>query len=85
MSSDPSLAKIRKSCFYRVFIPLAIRATGQWIPAGVIADLSDVGDEMLRLLLQRGSIETADPSQEEPVFNEPRGDVVERRPCPCGK
>ena len=85
MSSDPE-PKIRKGgCIYRVLTPLAIRATGQWIPAGVIADLSDVSDVMLRRLLETGRIETADPTAEQPVFNEPQGDVVKRTPCPCGK
>jgi len=71
-----------------VFVPLAIRATGEWIPGtpeGVLADLSDVSDVMLRRLLETHRIETADPSEAQPVINEPRGDVVKRRPCPCGK
>ena len=86
MSSDQPKGKIRKGgCTYRVFVNLAIRATGQWIPAGVVADLSDVSDVMLRRLLETKRIETADPTAEQPVFNEAQGDVVKRTPCPCGK
>ena len=76
--------KIRKECYYRVLTPLAIRASGQWIPAGVVADLGDCEDEFLRWALKNGAIETADPSQEEPLYNEAMG-AVERPPCPCHK
>ena len=76
--------KIRKVCTYRVNTALCIRATGQWIPAGVIADLGDVEDAMLRWLLKSGGIETADPSDAEPLFNVAEGKVT-RRPCPCVK
>ena len=76
---------IRDSCTFRVFIPLCIRASGDWIPgtkeAPVIADLSDVADEMIRWLLERGSIETADG---EPI-NKASGKRGEDRPCPCNK
>ena len=76
--------KIRKVCTYRVNTALCIRATGQWIPAGVIADLGDVEDAMLRWLLKGGGIETADPSDAEPLFNQAVG-AVKRRSCPCGE
>ena len=77
--------KIRKVCTYRVNTPLCIRATGAWIPAGVIADLGDIEDVMLRWLLTNGGIETADPSDAEPLFNVAEGKVT-RRPCPkCDK
>lgn len=79
------LQKIRKVCTYRVIGALCIRSTGQWIPAGVIADLSDIEDIMLRWLLDNGGIETADPSDAEPLFNISEG-KVNRRPCPqCNK
>ena len=76
--------KVRKGCTYRVFGPLCIRASGQWIPATrakpLIADLSDCTDESIRILLDKGYIETADG---EP-FNKPTG-AVNRPPCPCAK
>lgn len=77
-------SKARMGCTYRVHHPLCIRATGAWIPAGVIADLSDVGDVSLRSLLKRKMIETADPSEEEPLFNQAVG-TGKRAPCPCRK
>jgi hypothetical protein len=65
---------------------LLINATGQYIPPGVIADLSDVSVASLRSLLQRHMIETADPSEAEPLYNPPpEGKRRPRRPCPCGK
>ena len=77
--------KIRTACIYRVFTNLCIQKTGQWIKASqkepAIADLSDCEDASLRWLLDNGAIETADG---EPV-NIPLGDVVKRKPCPCGK
>ena len=77
--------KIRTECIYRVYTNLCIRATGQWIKASrdepAIAELSDCEDASLRWLLDTGAIETADG---EPV-NIPQGDVVKRKPCPCGK
>lgn len=77
--------KVRASCIFRVFTPLCISASGQWIPgsqaAPVIADLSDVEDPMIRWLLERDLIETADG---EP-FNKPLGTAVQRPPCPCKK
>ncbi len=76
--------KIRTDCYYRVNTPLCIQATGQWIPAGVIADLSDCKDASLRSLLRKGAIETADPSDAEPLFNKAVG-AVTRKPCPCNK
>jgi len=76
--------KARANCTYRIHHPLCIRATGQWIPAGVIADLSDVEDVSLRSLLKRKMIETADPSDEEPLFNQAVG-TAKRAPCPCRK
>jgi hypothetical protein len=83
--TSKSESKARKgSCIYRVLYPLCISTTGQWIPAGVIADLSDVHDLSLRYLLEHKMIETADPTEEQPVFNEPVG-AVKRKPCPCGK
>lgn len=88
MSSGPSQEKIREDCVYRVFVPLCISATGQWIPGtpdGVLADLSDVSDVMLRRLLETHRIETADPTGGQQIINEPVGNVVKRRPCPCGK
>lgn len=72
--------KIRTSCTYRVLKALCIRSSGQWIPAGEIADLSDCVDEAIRILLEKGYIETADG---EP-FNKPTG-KVNRPPCPCQK
>lgn len=74
----------RGGCTFRVNTPLAIRATGQWIPAGVIADLSDCGDAFLAWALRGGAIETADPSEDHPLYNEAIG-AVERPPCPCNK
>jgi len=76
--------KIRTSCLYRVHTPLAIRASGLWVPAGVVADLGDIEDGMLRWLLDSGGIETADPEAGEPVFNVATG-AVDRPPCPCDK
>ena len=76
--------KMRKSCYYRTRTPLAIRASGQWIPAGVIADLSDCEDAFLTWALQNGAIETADPSEDEPLYNQATG-AVDRPPCPCNK
>jgi hypothetical protein len=73
-------AKIRTSCTYRTLRALCIRASGQWIPAGVIADLSDCTDESIRILLDKKMIETAEG---EP-FNKPTG-AVDRPPCPCQK
>ena len=75
-------AKIRKECYYRVNTPLCIRATGQWIPAGVIADLADCADAFLQWALRTGTIETADPTDEEPLYNQATG-AVDRPPCPC--
>jgi len=75
--------KLRKgSCVYRVHSPLIVG--GLYIPAGAVADLSDVADVMLRWLLERKMIETTDPTQDEPVINEPQG-TVKRKPCPCGR
>ena len=82
--SQTELQKIRKVCTYRVNTALVIRG-GPWIPAGVIADLGDCSDAFLRWALQNGAIETADPSDAEPLYNVATG-VVERRPCPrCNK
>jgi hypothetical protein len=76
--------KAREGCIYRVFTPLFIIASGQCIPGSranpVIADLSDVSDEMIHWLLERDGIETADG---EPI-NKPTG-AVDRPPCPCSK
>ena len=75
--------KIRKGpCYYRVNSALAIHQ-GPWIPAGVIADLSMCSDAFLQWALKGGMIETADPTDEEPLFNVATG-AVKRRPCPCG-
>lgn len=83
MSSEPKMRK--GGCVYRTNGPICIRASGQWIPAGVVADLSDCGDAFLTRALQTGLIETTDPDQEHPVYNEPVG-AVERPPCKqCGK
>ena len=85
MSESPTeLQKIRKVCTYRVNSALAITASGQWIPAGVIADLGDCDDGFLRWALKNGTIETADPSDADPLYNVATG-AVKRRPCPCGK
>lgn len=83
MADEPK--KMREGCTFRTNDALVIQATGQWIPKGVIADLSDCSDASIRSLLQRGLIETADPSEDEPVFNTPIGNVAERKPCPCNK
>ena len=72
--------KARASCLYRALTALCIRASGQWIPKGKIADLSDCTDESIRILLEKGYIETAEG---EP-FNKPTG-KVDRPPCPCKK
>jgi len=72
--------KIKTNCIYRTLAPIVIGATGPWVGAGEIVDLSDSADECIRWLLEHGYIETADG---EPV-NTPTG-VVERPPCPCGK
>lgn len=86
MSESPTeQTKARKGgCLYRTHTALCIRATGAWIPAGVVADLSDCEDAFLAWALKNGAIETADPSAEQPIFNEPVG-AVTRKPCPCGK
>jgi hypothetical protein len=76
--------KTREGCTYRTHWPLCIHSTGQWIPAGVIADLSDCGDASLRQLLRLKAIETADPTDEEPLYNQTVG-TVKRKPCPCRK
>jgi hypothetical protein len=77
--------KTRKGpCTYRVNTALVIRASGEWIPAGVIADLSDCQDVFLTWALKNGAIETADPTDEEPLYNSATG-AVERPPCPCNK
>ena len=73
-------AKARESCVFLVHSALCIRASGQWIPAGVVADLSDCEDAFIRWALDNGVIETADG---EPV-NQPTGNV-DRPPCPCQK
>ena len=83
--TSKSESKVRKgSCIYRVLYPLCISSTGQWIPAGVIADLSDMHDLSIKYSLEHGMIETADPTAEQPVFNKPLG-TVKRKPCPCGQ
>lgn len=84
MTSDPK-PKARSNCYYRTKILLHIRTTGQWFPEGVIVDLSDVSDQGIRECLQMGYIETADPSEDEPIYNTPLGTVVKRTPCPCGR
>jgi len=76
--------KKRTNCLYRVFTPLCVITTGQWIPAGVIADLADISDKMLRWMLEQKWIETADPAEGEAVFNQALG-VVDRPPCPCNQ
>ena len=83
MSEKQPKQKKRANCLYRVLTPLCTIASGQWIPADVIADLSDVDDKMIRWLLENHGIETADPAEGEPVFNTPTG-AVDRTPCPCG-
>jgi hypothetical protein len=76
--------KARESCIYRVFSPLCIRSTGQYIMGTrdnpVIADLSDCEDASIKHLLTTGQIESADG---EPI-NKPVG-AVKRKPCPCSK
>ncbi len=86
MSEEPKpKQKIRKGpCTYRVNSAICIRATGQWIPEGVIADLGDCEDVFLTWALQTGLIETAEPSESEPLFNTAEG-KVKRPPCPCGQ
>ena len=71
--------KMREGCVFLVHEPLAIRASGQWIGAGQIADLSDCSDEFIRWALERRMIETSDGK---PV-NVPTGNVIDRKPCPC--
>jgi hypothetical protein len=84
MAKAQEILKAREGCIYRVFTPLCIRASSQWIPGSranpVIADLSDVEDAMLKWLLNGGLIETADG---EPI-NKPTG-AVARPPCPCSE
>lgn len=77
-------SKSRSSCTYRVLYPLCLVDTGQWLPVGAIVDLSDLEDVRIQHMLKMRYIETADPSQEQPVFNTPLG-KQERKPCPCGK
>lgn len=84
MSGSQTEPKIRKSCTYRIHSALCIRASGAWIPAGVIADLSDSEDAFILWALRNKLIETADPTDEEPLFNVATG-AVKRKPCPCGK
>lgn len=78
------MSKVRSACIYRVFTPLCIRASGQWINASrdapTIADLSDCEDAFIKWALEKQIIETADG---EPV-NQPTG-AVDRPPCPCQK
>ena len=81
MTKAKAEPKAREGCIYRVFKSLAIRASGQWIPKGVIADLSDCTDESIRILLAKKYIETAEGTP----FNKPTGAVVDRPPCPCQK
>ena len=87
MSESKAKVKARPGgCIYRVFTPLCIRASGQWIrPTGnessVVANLSDVPDEMIQWLLKNGGIETADG---EPI-NKPTGKRASDKPCPCNK
>ena len=81
-SNEKPQGKARESCIFRVFTPLCIAASGQWIQGTqarpVIADLSDVEDAMILWLLERNAIETATG---EPV-NRAIGKVA-RKPCPC--
>ena len=85
MSESQTEQKTRKgNCTYRINGALCIRASGAWIPAGVIADLSDCEDAVITWALRGGLIETADPTDEEPLFNQAVG-AVKRKPCPCGK
>lgn len=86
MSEDVKAKKARPGgCIFRVFTPLCIRASGQWIHASrddpVIADLSDCEDASIQYLMQNGAIETADG---EP-FNKPTGKRSTDKPCPCNK
>lgn len=76
--------KSKAGCTFRIHHALCLRTTGQWIPAGVVADLSDCGDKFLRWALENRLIETADPSDEEPLFSQIVG-AVKRKPCPCRK
>ena len=71
--------KMRESCVFLCHTPLAIRASGQYINTGQIADLSDCEDAFIRWALEHGAIETSDG---EPV-NVPTGNVIDRKPCPC--
>ena len=79
MAESKPKGKARESCVFLVNTPLCIRASGQWINAGQIADLSDCSDAFIRWALEHGAIETADG---EPV-NVPTGNVIDRAPCPC--
>jgi hypothetical protein len=83
--STEAKSKARGSCTYRVLYPLCLVDTGQWFPAGAIVDLSDLEDARIQHMLRARYIETADPTAEQPVFNEPLGNVVKRTPCPCGR
>ena len=83
-ASTEAKSKSRSSCTYRVLYPLCLVDTGQWLPAGVIVDLSDMEDVRIQCLLKAHYIETADPTEDQPVFNKPLG-MVKREPCPCGK
>lgn len=75
----------RESCIFRVFTSLFLAPAGSWINGTldkpVIADLSDISDKMIRWLLERKVIETADG---EPV-NKSTGNRATGKPCPCGK
>ena len=82
--STAAKSKTRTSCTYRVLYPLCMVDTGEWFPVGAIVDLSDLEDVRIQHMLKMHYIETADPSEDEPVFNTPQGNKVARRPCPCG-
>ena len=68
-------------CIFRVLSNICIRASGQWINAGSIADLSDCDDASITWMLQSKMIETADGT---PV-NKPTGKRSTDTPCPCNK
>jgi hypothetical protein len=83
--TETKAQKARESCLFRVFSPILIRASEQWIPGSqdnpVIADLSDVEDEMIRWMLEHKMIESADGKP----INIPTGNTVKRKPCPCSQ
>lgn len=75
-------SKKKNQNLYKVNILLRIRKTGQMIPPGVVADLSDITSKtFIEDGLANGWIEKVDPTSDEPVFGP--DSTVPEVPCPC--